>query len=313
MKARAGAHGNRRTAKMAVRRCHLIFRNPFAEAHSRFADSKRSAAGHRFEESRVKAAEKPPPATKARRIMHKAQFTNPAISVVSPGATILTRELLVRGGAASLVHRDEPDVRLLSDEQRRTSLDTFMKSRPAGDLWIFAYGSLIWNPALRISERRVAEIHGWHRSFCLSMSVGRGTPGQPGLVLGLDRGGACKGVAYRIDERDVSSELPILWSREMLVGGYNPIWTDLIGDGGEKFGAAIIFTIDQGHDNYAGGISLQEKVRRLAIAEGSWGSSADYLFRTIGGLREHGIHDVEIEHLGVMVASAAFEAFGEAA
>lgn len=244
--------------------------------------------------------------------MYRVQVTDPAISVESPGAPVLTRELLAMGGATSLVQQDEPGARLLSDEQRRTSLDAFMESRPAGDLWIFAYGSLIWNPALRISERRVAEIHGWHRSFCLSMPVGRGTPGQPGLVLGLDRGGVCKGVAYRIDERDITSELPILWKREMLVGGYNPVWADLIGDGGEKFGAAVIFTIDRGHDNYAGGISQQEKVRRLAMAEGSWGSSADYLFRTIGGLREHGIRDAEIEHLGAIVASVAFEA-GEAA
>lgn len=226
---------------------------------------------------------------------------------------VLTRELLAAGGATMLVRQDEPGVRLLSDAERRASLAEFMSARPAGDLWIFAYGSLVWNPALRVAERRLAEVRGWHRSFCLSMAVGRGTPDEPGLVLGLDRGGVCEGVAYRIAERDIASELPILWSREMLIGGYNPTWVDMIGDDDEKFGVAIAFTIDRAHDNYAGSLPQYEKVRRLATAEGSWGSSADYLFRTIGGLREHGIRDMEMERLGDLVDAASFEELGEAA
>lgn len=172
---------------------------------------------------------------------------------------------------------------------------------------------LIFDTLSTLAERRVAEVCGWHRSFCLSMAVGRGTPDEPGLVLGLDRGGVCEGVAYRIAERDIASELPILWSREMLIGGYNPTWVDVIGDDGEKFGVAIAFTIDRAHDNYAGSLPQYEKVRRLATAEGSWGSSADYLFRTIGGLREHGIRDMEMERLGDLVDAASFEELGEAA
>jgi glutathione-specific gamma-glutamylcyclotransferase len=220
---------------------------------------------------------------------------------------ILTRELLAAGSATILGGQDEPGVHMRSDAERKESLAKFMKSRPTGDLWIFAIGSLVWNPALRVAERRVAEVRGWHRSFCLSMAVGRGTPSDPGLVLGLDRGGACKGVAYRIAKRDVVSELPILWNREMLIGGYNPTWVDLIGEDGEKFGAAIAFTIDQDHKHYVGTLTQDEKIRRLATAEGSWGSSAEYLFRTIGGLREHGIRDVEIERLGDLVDSITLE------
>lgn len=226
---------------------------------------------------------------------------------------ILTRDLLAAGGATTLVRQDELSVCLLSDVERQASLAEFMKTRPTGDLWIFAYGSLVWNPALRVAERRIAQVRGWHRSFCLSMAVGRGTPDEPGLVLGLDRGGVCDGVAYRIAERDVASELPILWSREMLIGGYNPTWVDVIGDDGEKFGAAIAFMIDRDHEHYAGGLPQHEKIRRLASAKGSWGSSADYLFRTIGGLREHGIRDKEMEQFGDLVGSSTFEAFDEAA
>jgi cation transport protein ChaC len=100
--------------------------------------------------------------------------------------SILTRELLAAGGATILAGRDKPGVRLRSDVERKESLVEFMTSRPAGDLWIFAIGSLVWNPALRVAERRIAEVRGWHRSFCLSMAVGRGTPDEPGLGLRLN-------------------------------------------------------------------------------------------------------------------------------
>jgi cation transport protein ChaC len=133
------------------------------------------------------------------------------------------------------------------------------------------------------------------------MAVGRGTPDQPGLVLGLDRGGTCHGVAFRIDEQDIVTELPILWNREMLLGGYDPTWVDVIGDNGQTFASAIAFTIDRDHEHYANGLSHQERILRLANAVGSWGSSADYLFRTIYGLHSNGIRDEEMERLGYLV------------
>lgn len=246
--------------------------------------------------------------------MHSIRLsTKHTVPATTARPSILTRELLAAGGATTLVRQDEPGVRLLSDAERRESLALFMKTRPTGDLWIFAYGSLVWNPALRVAEHRGAHIQGWHRSFCLSMAVGRGTPDEPGLVLGLDRGGACDGVAYRIAEPDIASELPILWSREMLIGGYNPTWVDVIGNDGEKFGVAIAFTIDRDHEHYAGNLSQQEKVRRLGRAVGSWGSSTDYLLRTIDGLREHGIQDEEMERLGDLVDAIRCEELDEAA
>lgn len=224
-------------------------------------------------------------------------------------SAILTRDILAVDGASALVREDEPKVRLLSDAERQALLTEFLRTRPTatGDLWVFAYGSLIWNPALRVAEHRIADIRGWHRSFCLSMAVGRGTPDEPGLVLGLDQGGSCRGVAYRIAEPDIGSELPILWNREMLIGGYRPSWVDVSGRDGKTFGEAIAFTIDRGHEHYAGGLAQHEKIRRIATAAGSWGSSADYLFRTIDGLREHGIRDDEVERTGNLVGAAISE------
>ena len=91
-----------------------------------------------------------------------------------------------------------PSLRVLSEAERAASLATLLAARPGGvdGAWVFAYGSLIWNPAIRFVESRFASVHGWHRSFCLSTAAGRGTPDAPGLVLGLDRGGACTGAAF---------------------------------------------------------------------------------------------------------------------
>ncbi len=219
-------------------------------------------------------------------------------------APVLTRELLVAGGAAALVANDDPEALFFSEAERAASLNAFMQSRPVGDIWVFAYGSLIWNPAMKTAERRVARVDGWHRTFCLSITVGRGTPAQPGLALGLDPGGDCWGVAYRIAEADIASELPVLWSREMLLGGYTPQWMEIFGADGRPFGHAIAFTSDAKHRHYAGNISLRATIQRLATAVGSWGSAADYLFRTIEALRNHSIYDVELEKIGALVEAA---------
>jgi cation transport protein ChaC len=224
---------------------------------------------------------------------------------VSPGhvrsPSILTRALIAAGDAGKLAGKDDPDVRFDTDAERQASLDAFLKARPAGNLWIFGYGSLIWNPALISTESRVARVAGWHRSFCLSMTAGRGTADLPGLALGLDSGGACLGVAYRIAEEALATELPILWGREMLLGGYNPRWVNVIGADGAAFGKAIAFVIDKRHRLYAGDLPLAAIARRLATAAGSWGSSADYLFRTRDALRAHGIPDADLEKLSVLV------------
>lgn len=141
--------------------------------------------------------------------------------------------------------------------------------------------------------------------MCLSMPAGRGTPDAPGLVLGLDQGGNCSGIAYRIAEVDVVTELALLWNREMLIGGYTPAWLELTGPDGAVFGTAVTFTIDRTHANYAGSLSHNEKIWRLATAAGSWGSSADYLLRSIAGLQACGIRDTALEELGTFVSAAA--------
>ncbi|MBI1292094.1 gamma-glutamylcyclotransferase [bacterium] len=224
------------------------------------------------------------------------------------GTPVLTRDLLASGRSVALAAGDDPAAQLTSEAERAASLAAFMARRPSGDVWVFAYGSLIWNPAMKTSERRMARIEGWHRAFCLSMTAGRGTTEQPGLALGLNRGGECLGVAYRIDEDQLHCELPLLWCREMLFGGYVPRWVETRDLEGHILGPAITFTIDPHHRHYAGGLPRRAMVQRLTNAAGSWGSAANYLFRTISALRHNGIHDADLENMGARVAAATLSA-----
>lgn len=233
---------------------------------------------------------------------------------ITPSSTIVTRATLESGDAEILVQADAPDLPLLTEEARRKSLEDILSSHPAGDLWVFAYGSLIWNPAIKTVERRLTRLDGWRRSFCLSMPVGRGTPENPGLALGLVRGGACDGVAYRLAQADIASELRILWRREMLLGGYRPEWVDLTNEDGASLGSAITFIVDVECPLYVGDTSASALVQKLSAAVGGWGSSADYLFQTRDALRSMGIPDPELEFLGGLVeAQKQAWSFDEAA
>lgn len=220
---------------------------------------------------------------------------------------VITRGVLLDGTLDRMLARASPDIRVLTEEERAESLRATLAARPtgtrAGPVWLFAYGSLIWNPTIRYAERRLARVHGWHRAFCLSTKAGRGTPCNPGLVLGLDRGGACTGAAFRIEEAILQEELTLVWRREMLAGSYVPRWVALRdGPGRPAYGHGIAFTINRGAEQYAGKLERAEVVRRLATARGELGSAADYLFRTRDGLRSLGIRDPGVERLADAVA-----------
>ena len=125
-------------------------------------------------------------------------------------------------------------LRCCTDEERAESRARMLAGMGADeDVWIFGYGSLMWNPAFHFAERRPGMIRGWHRSFCLWTPMGRGTPDNPGLVLGLDRGGSCSGIAYRVAARDRDTELTLLWQREMVADGYNARWVTVRGEAGD--------------------------------------------------------------------------------
>ncbi|MCC6609543.1 MAG: gamma-glutamylcyclotransferase [Burkholderiales bacterium] len=157
------------------------------------------------------------------------------------------------------------------------------------DVWLFAYGSLVWNPVLDFEDRCVVSVHGYHRSFCLWSRVNRGTPERPGLVLGLDRGGRCTGVAYRIPQALAEGELRLLWRREMLLGSYFPRWVHVT-RGSDSF-RALAFVVDRASSGYAGRLPTERVVAILRRAQGRLGSGVDYLRLTVDGLAAHGIRD----------------------
>lgn len=178
----------------------------------------------------------------------------------------------------------------LSEDELQRSLDQILQHQPPNsDIWIFAYGSLIWNPLITYIERRAGIIYGWHRHFCTWMILGRGTPENPGLLLGLDRGGSCRGIIYRIAAADVPSELLLIWRREMLAGVYVARWVKVF-DGTQEF-KAIAFVANRQHPRYAHQISSKTSVDSIATASGKLGSCADYLMKTVDGLMAEGIRD----------------------
>jgi cation transport protein ChaC len=191
--------------------------------------------------------------------------------------------------------------RTLNDEQLAASLTATLARKPKGaGWWVFAYGSLLWNPLFPVAEMRPARLRGLHRRFCLWSLASRGTPEQPGLVLGLERGGSCLGVALRLPAPLALDELYLLWRREMVVGSYLPSYVKVDADG--RTLTALTFVVRRDHPQYAGKLSLTEQVDVFANARGAFGTSADYLERTRVALVAHGIVDPYLEALATEFA-----------
>ena len=215
----------------------------------------------------------------------------------------LTREALQNGFVDEMIARSGTDLRVLSDEERRLSLEATLAAQPTpGDVWLFGYGSLIWNPAFHYIEREPVLIRGWHRQFCLATPIGRGTPEHPGLVLGLDRGGSCRGVAFRIARAEAEAELELVWRREMVTGAYVPRWVRLYGSGLPHGVPGIAFTINRAAPNYVRPVSEVDTARVIATASGALGSCRDYLFDTIHGLEGFEIHDHHLDRIARLVS-----------
>ncbi len=226
-----------------------------------------------------------------------------------PPPVSLTRQDLESGLTRRLWNEFGGDVRPCSEEELDASLARALTSAPPGeDVWVFGYGSLMWNPLFHYSERRAATLRGFHRSFCLRSIVGRGTPERPGLMLALDVGGSCRGLAYRIPAAAAAQELKLLWRREMLVGSYIARWTRVeAAPSAESHGCAeelraLTFVVNHANPNYLGRLPFEEVAAMLATAEGRIGSGAEYLFRTSEALGAHGLRDGYLERLRERVA-----------
>jgi glutathione-specific gamma-glutamylcyclotransferase len=162
-------------------------------------------------------------------------------------------------------------------------------------VWIFAYGSLMWNPEMPFAERRPALLRGWHRSFCLYSRDYRGTPERPGLVLGLDRGGSCRGIAYRLPADGLGPAIDRVWAREMAGEVYRMRPVAVVTTQGRI--GAYAFVVRRDRPDYAGRLSPEEVARIIAVAVGGRGTDRDYLANTVHHLEELGIDDGPLHRL----------------
>lgn len=158
--------------------------------------------------------------------------------------------------------------------------------------WVFAYGSLMWNPGFEPAEQALARLEGYHRSFCMASVVYRGTPEAPGLVLALDHltGAVCRGVAYRVAPADGDKVLDYLRARELVSSAYREVIEPVVLASGEQH-PALCYVMDREHWQYRGGLGADEQARIIARAAGPAGSNRDYLVNTVAAMEGLGLDD----------------------
>jgi cation transport protein ChaC len=171
-----------------------------------------------------------------------------------------------------------------------------------GDLWVFGYGSLVWQPGFAFAERRLATLAGYHRAFCMASIRYRGTPEAPGLVLALDRDehATCTGVAYRVPAPGAEATLDYLRARELVSYAYDEARLPVRLEGGGTV-EAVTFVSNRAHPQYRGGLALVEQAEVIARAVGPNGPNAEYLLNTVAGLEALGIYDADLHHLAELV------------
>jgi len=177
--------------------------------------------------------------------------------------------------------------------------DRFDVALPSGDLWIFGYGSLMWDPGFSYVRSCSALLRGYHRTFCVYSHRYRGTPERPGLVLGLARGGACRGVGYLVSERQVEGALEALWAREMSRRTYQPRLVRVtLGDIATH---ALAFVADPAGSSYAGRLSAEQTAALIARGVGARGANVEYLANTLRHLDQLGVHDPHLHKIFALV------------
>ncbi|VXC88104.1 regulatory protein for cation transport [Enterobacterales bacterium 8AC] len=203
---------------------------------------------------------------------------------------MLTRDFLQKADCKTAFGTIEESL-LLTPEQRMASLACTLSRRPDNSpVWIFGYGSLMWNPVFESEEVKPATLQGWHRAFCLRLTAGRGTLHQPGRMLALSEGGQTAGLAFRLPEETLREELGLLWKREMITGCYLPTWCDLTLDDGRMV-TALVFVMNPQHPLFEEDTRHQVIAPLIASASGPLGTNAQYLFALDNELKNYGMKD----------------------
>ncbi len=169
-------------------------------------------------------------------------------------------------------------------------------------VWVFGYASLLWNPGFPVAERKLATLHGYHRSFCMRSIHHRGTAGEPGLVLALDEmsGASCQGQAMRVPDHASMEAIEYLRERELISSAYLERLVRLDAEDGSTV-TALTYVIDPTHLQYVFGLELEQQARIIARSSGGRGPNSEYLWNTADRLRELGIEDADLDFLSARV------------
>ena len=192
---------------------------------------------------------------------------------------------------------DEADsIRTMNSEKLLDSVENTLKGiNIENGVWVFGYGSLMWNPDFKLIEKRTGTLKGYHRRLCIKSIVYRGSPDYHGLVFGLDIGYSCQGMVYKISRENIQSELQKIWEREMFAGTYIPTWVNVKTKHGSV--SAITFVINKKHEHYIPNLKLDKIAERVVKAEGTCGSCYDYVRNTVKSLHHLGLRDHSLEKL----------------
>jgi len=171
-----------------------------------------------------------------------------------------------------------------------------------GDLWVFGYGSLMWRPGFEFIEQFPARLIGEHRALCVYSFDHRGTPEKPGLVLGLDRGGACRGIAFRVAARQRGDTVDYLRSREQTTHVYREVMRSVwLEDEARQRVSALTYVVDRGHVQYAGRLSLADQIRHVQEGHGRSGNNRDYVLSTVTSIEAQGFRAGQAQQLSAML------------
>jgi cation transport protein ChaC len=190
-------------------------------------------------------------------------------------------------------------------KQESTRVTRLDGAHDTGDLWVFGYGSLMWRPGFDVLERVPAKLIGMHRALCVFSYVHRGTPERPGLVLGLDRGGMCRGIAYRVSASKRDETIAYLRDREQVTSVYRETVRRIeLEDEGRRLVRALCYIVDRGHVQYAGRLSVNDSVHYVRQGHGRSGNNRDYVLETVRalealGYRESALHLIAAQLKGV--------------
>ena len=180
------------------------------------------------------------------------------------------------------------------DTQRQLGPD----QAASGDFWVFGYGSLMWRPGFDFVEQVPARLIGEHRALCVYSFDHRGTPEKPGLVLGLDRGGACRGIAFRVAVSRREATIAYLREREQTTHVYREVMRSVWLENEARLRvSAMAYVVDRGHVQYAGRLTLTEQVRYVRQGHGRSGNNRDYVLSTVRSIEAQGFRDPKLHQL----------------